>query len=212
MQATKSSKLALNQDDQLWLQNLDKLRRSSGLRIDHKGRWWHKEDRFEHLKIIATLNRGLGWENQIKPKQQQKKVSPTEQTPQSDNKSQVGLTLDSSKLVFEQWIGEATVRVGKQWCYIGCDYTPFLVNKLKSEVHRGELYVVLNTGQELVLGPLGLKDDVLYSRLTQNCLARFSVHAQMQVMEWLTEGEGGLGGQTDLKLVYQDREWPIFSL
>ena len=212
MQATKSSKPELNRDGQSWLQNLDKLRRSSGLRIDCKGHWWHKKDRFEHPKIIATLNRGLAWEDQNKQKQQEEQISLAQLSTQVEDKSQAKLDIAQSRLVFEDWIGEATVQVGKQWCYIDCDYTPFLVNKLKAEVSRGELYVVLNTGEKLVLGPLGLKEDILYSRLTQNCLARFSVHAQMQVMEWLTEGEDDLGGQTHLKLVYQDREWPILSL
>ena len=212
MQATKSLKSELNQDGQSWLQNLDKLRRSSGLRIDCKGHWWHEEDRFEHAKIIATLNRGLAWEDQNKQKKQEEKISSIKLNPQVADKQPADLNIGPTGLVFEHWIGEATVQVGKQWCYIDCDYTPFLVNKLKAEVSLGELYAVLNTGEKLVLGPLGLKENILYSRLTQNCLARFSVHAQMQVMDWLTEGEDDLGGQTHLKLVYQNREWPILSL
>ena len=113
--------------------------------------------------------------------------------------------------VFDAWTGEATVKVGQQWCYVECEYTPFLVKKLKARPHQNELYAILNTGKELALGPLGLKQDILYTRLAQDCLARFSVHAQMQVMEWLEELEPDQQGKNNLKLVYQDREWFILS-
>ena len=204
MQVTKSSKSESNHDHQLWFKNLDQLRRSSGLKIDNKGFWWHHNDRFEHPKIIATLNCGLAWEDQSQNETQEIRSEINEEP--VDRQDSECLTS-----IFEYWIGEATVKVGQQWCYVECDYTPFLVKKLKAMPHQNELYAILNTGQELALGQLGLKQEILYTRLAQDCLARFSVHAQVQVMEWLEEIQPDLQGKSNLKLVYQDREWLIWS-
>lgn len=204
MQAVKPSKTDSKSKDLSWLKQLDLLRRSSGIKIDHKGVWWHEKQRFEHPKIIATLNRGLAWKEKPEEKQEEKL-----------DQKQAQKSMEASTLadrVFGQWYGEAIVHVGEQWCYIDCQYTPFLIHKLKAKADSQQLYAVLNNEQEFVLGPLGLKEDILYSRLAQDRLARFSVHAQIQVMEWLEECAPSPKCNSGLKLVYQEQEWPIISI
>lgn len=39
--------------------DLDALRRSSGLRLDRDGRWWHRDALVEHPRVSALFDRGL---------------------------------------------------------------------------------------------------------------------------------------------------------
>ena len=165
-----------------WLTRLDQLRRGSGLRIDGRGHWWHLEDPFEHPRVIKALNLGLDW-------------SPT----------QAVVPLSHP---FDEWRGEATVRIGEQWCYVDCEYSPFLILKLSPSSDQRDLIATLNTQERLSLGPLTTKEEILYSRLRFDRLAKFSPAAQLQVAEWLCEVEGERQGG-DLMLQYQGREWLI---
>ena len=173
-------------NDESFLSRLDELRRTSGIRIDRKGRWWHQNTIFEHRRIIETLNKGLAW------------------LPADTNQHLYNDEDDSSSGAFKNWLGEATLHIGKQWCYINCELTPFLVLKLKENPISSDLIAILNTGENIPLGTLSLFEDVLYTRLRSDCLARFSVQAQAQLGTWLEEDESGV-----LFLTYQEKSWPI---
>lgn len=168
------------------LHQLDTLRRSSGIRIDARGRWWHHHSPFEHPRVIETLNKGLQW------------LDTSDSSPPF---SSVSHPLD-------HWSGEAQIHIGNQWCYIGCDYTPFLVLKLRADPKRGELIAILNTGEEFPLGALSLRDEILFSRLSIDRLARLSTRAQLQIEPWLSE-ESGSTEEMRLCLSYGFKRWPI---
>ena len=167
--------------DEIWLQRLEELRRSANISIDAQGHWWHDQVCFEHPRIISALNTGLGWKSDAQ--------LPQNMSPQS---------------CFESWEGEATVHLGTQWCYVDCDLTPFLVMKLQPDYERQSLIAILNNRERWPLRLLGLSDDVLFTRLTNHRLARFSVDAQAQCAEWLTQDP-----DNTFALVWGDQRWVI---
>ena len=164
-------------NDESWLLELDKLRRSSGISIDNRGHWWHLDQPFEHQRVIKILNQGLDWYSDIEE------------------------TLPRTPM--DLWKGEAIIKMGDQWCYVSCNLTPFLITKLQIGT-QDKLIAKLNTGEEYELGPLALRDEIIYSRLRFNRLARFSVHAQLQVIDWLEEDQN-----SQMRLTYKDQSWPI---
>ena len=93
--------------------------------------------------------------------------------------------------------------MGKQWCYVECNLTPFIIDKLYIN-SQNRLITQLNTGETYELGPLVLHEEIIYSRLSFHRLARFSTRAQLQVIDWLEEDQDG-----QMSLVYQDQQWPI---
>lgn len=165
--------------DESWLLRLDQLRRTSEIRIDEKGGWWHANQPFEHERVIDALNKGLDWRSEM---------------PENTD----------SATPLESWCGEATVSIGSQWCYVDYVFTPFLVTKLRTDEDAKTLIAKLNTGEEYRLGPLALYQDIVFSRLHFNRLARFSVYAQLQTMDWLREDERG-----GLMIEHQGTRWPI---
>ena len=148
-----------------WEQRLEELRRSSRISIDAQGRWSHEAVRFEHSRIVAALDTGLDW-------------SMTD-----------GSTHEPLKDCFDQWSGEATVRLGEQWCYVTSDVTPFLVTKIHADHQLRSLVAILNNHERWPLRLIALRDDVLFTRLAPHRLARFSVDAQSQCAQWLTQGQ-----------------------
>ena len=180
-----------------WERTLDELRRSAEISIDARGRWWQRDVPFEHPRIIAALNRGLSWSS-----------TPQEQVDYSSEDTRAH-TEDGEDTPLLEWRGEARVTLGQQWCYISCDVTPFLGLKLsvtQSVDQPSALTLTLNNGERWPLGPLALVDDILWSRLAPDRLARFSPDAQLQVGEWLVELDTGA-----LALEFQGRHWSIHS-
>jgi hypothetical protein len=174
----------LERNEDQWLTHLDQLRRGSGLRIDQRGLWWHQETPFEHPRVIKALNKGLGW------------------------------STDQVKTSFvhplDQWHGEATVHVGEQWCYIDCNYSPFIILKLSLSKIEDDLIATLNTEERFSLGPLTTRGEILYSRLRHDRLAKFSPAAQLQVADWLCEASDDLSGG-ELMLKHKTKRWLIHN-
>jgi hypothetical protein len=91
--------------------------------------------------------------------------------------------------------GEATLTVGSQWCYVGCDRTPFLVRRLveRGEAEGGGLWAALNTGARAEVRAVWLEGEVLFVSLAGAApVARLSRHAQSQCAEWLVADGGDL--------------------
>lgn len=152
--------------DLIWQQKLEELRRSSQISIDRQGRWWHEKVSFEHPRILAVLNAGLSWT----------------------------MTDESSEVIeiqrcFEGWVGDATVQLGSQWCYVDCDLTPFLVMSLRIDPQVNSIVALLNNHERWPLRFMALHDDVLFTRLAYDRLARFSVEAQSQCSQWLIQDQ-----------------------
>ncbi len=109
--------------------------------------------------------------------------------------------------------GEAILRVGEQWCYVGCDATPFVIQRARWK-HDG-LELLVNTGVMLTLPPAGLElrlqgDHRLWVRLPTALpgrarWARFGRHAWMAVAEHLAVQDGDDG----LALVVADVTVPV---
>ena len=102
--------------------------------------------------------------------------------------------------------GEATLTVGAQWCYVGCDRTPFLARRLIAQPapeagEGGELWAELNTGARALVRAFWLEGEVLFVALEGPApAARLSRHAQAQCAAWLEEvgeGEGEGEGEGD---------------
>jgi len=100
--------------------------------------------------------------------------------------------------------GEATVHVGDKWCYVKCDYTPFLVRRIIFGSDGG-LQVLLNNESEWTIPQDGLCQigDTLFVKLENGWMARFSRGAQNQIADTLIETNSGFSIQTRLGL------WPI---
>ena len=181
------------QAEQAKLLKLDSLRRSSGIHIDHRGRWWHHGTAFEHPRVIQALNHGLQWRH-------------TERR-EVDHLSSVTHT-SSNTSSGNSWSGEATIHIGGQWCYVGCELTPFLILKIRGDENAGTLDVLLNTGERFHLGDLSLRNEILFSRLSLDRFARFSASAQLQIEPWLTEDDDP-SRRGELCLAYAQQRWPI---
>lgn len=173
-----------------WAERLETLRRSAELKIDARGRWWQRDQPFEHQRIISALSLGLDW--------RLPDHLPTEEQPISDR----GLLS-----CFQNWRGEATTRIGEQWCYVACDMTPFLINKIEADPEGSTLIVTLNNQERWPLRRLGLSQEVLYARLAPSRLARFSAEAQSRCAQWLTEVEDR--GERRFALSWRGQRWLI---
>ena len=128
--------------DLIWQQKLEELRRSSQISIDRQGRWWHEKVSFEHPRILAALNAGLSWT-------------------MTDESSEV----TEPQHCFDSWMGDATVQLGSQWCYVECDLTPFLVMSLRIDPQVKSIVALLNNHERWPLRLITLHDDVLFTRL-----------------------------------------------
>lgn len=174
-----------SENDQVWNEALEKLRRGAGISIDPRGEWWHEGERFEHPRLIQQLNRGLDWK------------------PQTDTSSEDHQASSLPASCFAEWSGDATVRLGDHWCYVHSDLTPFIVLKIGEDLHNHQLIITLNNGETWPIGLLSIKEDIVFCRPSRHRLARFSPHAQLQCAAWLTEDCEGLW------LEYAGHRWPI---
>lgn len=227
------AKTSSHNEDLEWEQRLEALRRSAELSIDARGRWWQRDVAFEHPRIIAALSRGLDWkvregvsegvsegmsEGMSEGASEGESAVSTSRSGELDEGRELAAWLAAHE--WAPWLGEATVKLGAQWCYVECDVTPFLGLKLISTVrspdstsdstsdsHHGpssDLTLTLNNGERWPLGPLKLIGDVLWTRLTPDRVARLSPDAQLQAGEWLTELDSG-----ELALELGERRWLI---
>lgn len=91
--------------------------------------------------------------------------------------------------------GEPIVRLGPQWCYLTVEDCPLRATAVRRE--GDALWMRLDDGREVPLGLETLWDEPEHglrseapSRATGRPLAvRFTNHAQMDLAEWLEEGE-----------------------
>jgi hypothetical protein len=49
--------------------------------------------------------------------------------------------------------GRAVVRVGREWAYVTCERSPFVIVALRPDVAASRLRARLNTGREITIGP-----------------------------------------------------------